>query len=171
MKDLFALRRGSRYSIEAAVNHQHRDTSSMNNEHGERMGELSRLVELVLDVAKSALEEQGTFLPGSIAVDAAGKYAIGVAPHGGVDGWTLLTTAFRQRAAAEELRAVALYRDVRVRERGASEDVDAIHAVVELASGEAVQVFQIYRKNDAGEIVYDRPAIEQAPSVIFAKSP
>lgn len=134
------------------------------------MGELSRLVELVLDVAKSALEEQGTFLPGSIAVDSAGKYAIGVAPHGGVDGWALLTTAFRQRAAAEELRAVALYRDVRVRERGASEDVDAIHAVVELASGEAVHAFQIYRRDNAGQVVYDKPEIEQAPSVIFAKS-
>jgi hypothetical protein len=134
------------------------------------MGELSRLVELVLDVARSALEEQGTFLPGSIAVDAAGKYALGVAPHGGVDGWTLLTTAFRQRAAAEELRAVALYRDVRVRERGASEDVDAIHAVVELASGEAVHVFQLYRRNDTGLVVYDKPEIAQAPAVIFAES-
>lgn len=142
----------------------------MNNEHGERMGELSRLVELVLDVAKSALEQQGTFLPGSIAVDAAGKYAIGVAPDGGVDGWTLLTTAFRQRAAAEKLRAVALYRDVRVRERGASEDVDAIHAVVELASGGAVQAFQLYRRNDTGQIVYDKPQIEQAASAIFAES-
>ena len=142
----------------------------MNNERHERMGELSHLVELVLDVAKSALEEQGTFLPGSIAVDAAGKYAIGVAPHGGVDGWTLLITAFRQRAAAEELRAVALYRDVRVRERGAFADVDAIHAVVELASGEAVQVFQLYRRNDTGQVVYDKPEIEQAPAVIFAES-
>jgi hypothetical protein len=134
------------------------------------MGELSRLVELVLDVARSALEEQGTFLPGSIAVDAAGKYALGVASHGGVDGWTLLTTTFRQRAAAERLRAVALYRDVRVRERGASEDVDAIHAVVELASGEAVHVFQLYRRNDTGQVVYDKPEIEQAPAVIFAES-
>ncbi|WP_441290923.1 hypothetical protein ACSRUE_10765 [Sorangium sp. KYC3313] len=62
----------------------------MNNEHGESMGELSRLVELVLDVAKSALEEQGTFLPGSLALDAAGKYAIGVAPHGGEDGLDFL---------------------------------------------------------------------------------
>ncbi|WP_437711846.1 hypothetical protein WMF45_41505 [Sorangium sp. So ce448] len=142
----------------------------MNNESHERMRELSCLMALALDIAKGALEEQGTFLPGSIAVDAAGKYAIGVAPDGGVDGWTLLTTAFRQRAAAEELRAVALYRDVRGRERGASEDVDAIHAVVERATGEPVQVFQLYRRNDTGQIVYGKPRIEQAPSIIFAGS-
>ncbi|AUX48135.1 hypothetical protein SOCE26_096650 [Sorangium cellulosum] len=129
--------------------------------------ELSQLVELALDVAKGALEEQGTFLPGSIVVEATGKYALGVAALAGVDGWTLLTTALRRRVAAEGLRAAALYRDVRVRERGASEDVDAIHVVAELASGEAVQAFLVYRKNGAGQFVYGRVEVEQIPTVIF----
>lgn len=142
----------------------------MNNEHLEGTRELSRLVELALDIARGALAEQETFLPAFIAVEANGEYAIGVAAHGGVDGWTLLTTELRQRAAAEHLRAVALYRDVRVRERGASEDVDAIHVVAELASGEAAHAFQIYRKDHAGQLVYDKPAIGQAPAVIFATS-
>jgi hypothetical protein len=132
--------------------------------------ELQRLVERSLEIARRTLAQQESFLPGFIAVQANGKYDLGVAAHGGAEGSNLLVTALRRKAAVEHLRAAALYRDVRVRPKGASEDVDAIQVVAELASGESFNVFQVYRRDDAGPLFYDGPEVEHVPSVIFAES-
>jgi len=133
--------------------------------------ELVKLVQTALDLAKAALAEQDTFLPGSIAVLGNGKLHIGVAGLGGVEGSNMLTTALRQKAATERLKAAALYRDVRVRPQGASTDVDAIHVVAELASGEAVHLFQVYQRSSAGKLVLGEREIESAPSVVFGALP
>ncbi|XXX75647.1 hypothetical protein WMF30_49155 [Sorangium sp. So ce134] len=142
----------------------------MKDDHIERPCDLSLLVELALDAAKRNLAERGTFVPGSIVVDASGKYAIAVAAHGGVDGSNLLITALRQKAAAEQIRAAAVHRDVRGRSQGGSEEVDAIQVVAELASGESLNVFQVYRMEGTEPVFYDGPEVEQVPSVIFAES-
>lgn len=132
---------------------------------------MQRLIETSLEKARHLLAKQGSFLPGFIAVEASGKYHIGVAAQGGVDGSNLLITALRQKAAAEHLRAAAIYRDMRVRPQGASEDVDAIQIVAELATGGSVNVFQVYRMHDGEPLFYDGPEVEDVPSVIFAESP
>jgi hypothetical protein len=140
-----------------------------NDPHAKRY-ELQRLVDMSLEIAKDALARQESLLPGFIAVQTTGKYELGVAAQGGADGTNLLTTRLRQRAAAEHIRAAAIYRDVRVHHRGASEDIDAIQVMAELASGESINVFQVYRMNDAGPFFYDGPEVEQVPSIIFAES-
>jgi hypothetical protein len=135
--------------------------------HAKRF-EIQRLVERSLDMARHALLEQGSFLPGFIAVQPNGKYDIGVAAQGGAQGSNLLITALRQKASAQQLRAAAVYRDVRVRLQGASEDIDAIQVMAELASGEAYNVFQVYRR-DAEKLVFEEEQeVERVPSVIFA---
>ena len=133
--------------------------------------ELQRLIERSMELARHALTQQESFLPGFIAVQTTGKYEIGIAAQGGADGTNLLVTRLRQRAAAEHLRAAAIYRDVRVRPRGALEDVDAIQVMAELASGESFNVFQVYRRTDAEPLFYEGPEVEPVPSVIFAESP
>jgi hypothetical protein len=129
--------------------------------------ELQRLVERSLEIARRTLAQQESFLPGFIAVQANGKYDLGVAAHGGAEGSNLLVTALRRKAAVEHLRAAALYRDVRVRPKGASEDVDAIQVVAELASGAAVHLFQVYGRNAAGQVVLGESETVPAPAVIF----
>ena len=137
--------------------------------HAKRF-EIQRLIELSLDMARHALQQQGSFLPGFIAVQPNGKYDIGMAAQGGTDGSNLLITRLRQMAVAEHLRAAAVYRDVRVRPRGALEDVDAIQVVAELASGESFNAFQVYRL-DADNLVFEEgPDVERVPSVIFAEA-
>jgi hypothetical protein len=133
--------------------------------------ELKRLVQAALEAAKSALEKQETFLPGSIAVEPSGKFILAVAAAFGVDGSNLLITALRQKVAAEQLRGAAIYRDVRVRPRGAPEDVDAIQVVAELATGEVVHVFQVYRRNEAGQLIDGELEIAPADASIFVKAP
>jgi hypothetical protein len=130
--------------------------------------EVERLAQTALELAKTALADQASFLPGSIAVRLNGKYDLAVAATGGAPGSNMLITALRQKAAAGLLRAAAIYRDVRVRPQGASEDVDAIHVVVELASGGAVHMFQVYRRSSAGQILLGERELQPAPSVIFA---
>ncbi|WP_437810833.1 hypothetical protein [Sorangium sp. So ce1078] len=137
--------------------------------HAKRF-EIQRLVERSLDLARKALLQQGSFLPGFIAVQPNGMYDIGIAAQGGSDGSNLLITALRQKAAADQIRAAAVYRDVRVRPRGALEDVDAIQVVVELASGESYNVFQLYRL-DKEQLVFEKDRdVERVPSVIFAEA-
>ncbi|WP_437675165.1 hypothetical protein [Sorangium sp. So ce131] len=137
--------------------------------HAKRF-EIQRLIERSLDLARRALREQGSFLPGFIAVESTGKYNVGVAAQGGTDGSNLVITALRQKAAARQIRAAAVYRDVRVRPRGALEDVDAIQVVAELASGESLNLFQVYRMEGAEPVFYDGPETEQVPSVIFGEA-
>jgi hypothetical protein len=132
--------------------------------------ELQRLVDISLELARDALARQESLLPGSIAVQANGKLHLGVSAQGGPEGYNLVIAGLRQKAAEQPLRAAALYRDVRVRPQGAPEDVDAIQVVAELASGESFNVFQVYRRNDAGALFYDDPEVEQVPSVIFAEA-
>ncbi|WP_437588386.1 hypothetical protein [Sorangium sp. So ce1000] len=137
--------------------------------HAKRF-EIQRLVERSLDLARRALLQDGSFLPGFIAVQPNGMYDIGVATQGGADGSNLLITRLRQKAVAEQLRAAAVYRDVRVRPRGALEDVDAIQVVVELVSGESYNVFQLYRLDDEQLVFEEGPDVERVPSVIFAEA-
>ncbi|AUX22145.1 hypothetical protein SOCEGT47_026460 [Sorangium cellulosum] len=137
--------------------------------HAKRF-EIQRLVERSLDLARHALLQQGSFLPGFIAVQPSGKYDIGVAAQGGNEGWNLLITALRQKASAKQIRAAAVYRDVKVRARGATEDIDAVQVVAELASGEACNVFQIYRLGDETLVFEEGREVELVPSVIFAES-
>ncbi|WP_437481680.1 hypothetical protein WME75_38805 [Sorangium sp. So ce1014] len=137
--------------------------------HAKRF-EIQRLVERSLDLARHALLQQGSFLPGFIAVQPNGMYDIGVAAQGGSEGSNLLITRLRQKATAEHLRAAAVYRDVRVRPRGASEDVDAIQVVAEFASGESLNVFQVYRLDNEKVVFEEDPEVEQVPSVIFAEA-
>jgi hypothetical protein len=132
--------------------------------------QLAQLVELALETATSSLEGRETFLPGSFAVSDAGKIDLAVAGHGGSQGSNLLVIALWQKAAAGNLRAAAIYRDVRVRPTGASEDADAIHVIAELASGEAVHLFQVYGKNGAGQVVMGESELVPAPSVIFGEA-
>src|SRR5262245_42316694 len=138
--------------------------------HDPKRYELLRLVETCLEKARYILMKQQSFLPAFIAVEPNGKYHFGVAALGGADGSNLLVKALRQKAAAEHLRAAAIYRDVRVRPKGASEDVDAIQIVAELATGESVNGFQVYRMNKGEPVFYDAPVVEEVPSVIFAHS-
>jgi hypothetical protein len=132
--------------------------------------ELAQLVELALETATSNLEGRETFLPGSFAVSDAGKVSLGLAAHGGAEGSNLLVTALREKAVARRLRAAAIYRDVRVRPQGTAEDVDAIHVIAELASGEAVHMFQVYSRNAAGQVVLGESETVPAPAVIFGKA-
>lgn len=132
--------------------------------------ELTQLVDLALKTAMSNLEGRETFLPGSFAVSDAGKIDLAVAVHGGTEGSNLLVTALRENAVARRLRAAAIYRDVRVRPQGASEDVDAIHVIAEVASGQAIHLFQVYHKNDVGEVVMGESEIVPAPAVIFGEA-
>src|SRR5690349_19187951 len=94
--------------------------------------ELQRLVDISLELARDALARQESLHPGFIAVQPNGKFDLGVSVQGGSEGSNLVITALRQKAAEQHLRAAALYRDVRVRPQGASEDVDAIQVVAEL---------------------------------------
>jgi hypothetical protein len=55
--------------------------------------------------------------------------------------------------------------------RGAPEDVDAIQVVAELATGEVVDVFQVYRRNEAGQIVDGALEIAPADASLFVTSP
>ena len=137
--------------------------------HAKRF-EIQRLVERSLDLARRALLQNGSFLPGFIAVQPNGKYDIGVAAQGGSDGSNLLIARLRQKAVTEHLRAAAVYRDVRVRPRGSLEDVDAVQVVVELVSGESYNVFQLYRLDDEQLIFEEGPDVERAPSVIFSEA-
>ncbi|MGK3988973.1 hypothetical protein WME99_38370 [Sorangium sp. So ce136] len=137
--------------------------------HAKRF-EIQRLVERSLDVARHALLQQGSFLPGSIAVQPNGKYDIGVAAQGGTQGSNLLIMALKQKASAKQIRAAAVYRDVRVRPQGASEDVDAIQIVAELASGESYNVFQVYRMDEEKLVFEEGREVERVPPVIFAES-
>jgi hypothetical protein len=107
--------------------------------------ELQRLVDISLELARDALARQESLLPGFIAVQANGKIHLGASAQGGSEGYNLVIAGLWQKAAEQHLRAAALYRDVRVRRRGASEDVDAIQVVAELASGESLNAFQVYR--------------------------
>jgi hypothetical protein len=132
--------------------------------------ERARLIKVAIDCATAALEKSETFLPGSIAVLSTGKYDLAIAGTGGTEGSNLLILALRQKASEGVIRAAAIYRDVRVRPEGETRDVDAIHIVAELASGEAAHVFQVYRRDDAGRVTLGQREIEPAPAVIFTAS-
>lgn len=147
----------------------------MTNEHGAKLSSdepgLWQLLQLATGAARAALEEQGGFLPCSIARDRDGQYHLAVATGGGTDGSNELVAALRAQAAGGALAAAALYRDVRVRPAGQPRDADAIHVVLEDAAGHALHAFQVYRKGAGGGYVYEPVAVESAPPSIFLGAP
>ena len=88
---------------------------------------LRQLLQAAIKSAKSTLQGGQGILPCSIARGPDGKIRLAIAAVGGKDGSNQLVLGLRNQAASGEITAAALYRDMRVRTAGKSQDEDAIH--------------------------------------------
>lgn len=129
---------------------------------------MRQLTEVAIQAAQTALGEQGSFLPGSVALELGGEYNLGAATVSGTQGSNMLVVGLRNQAEAKALKAAVLYRDVKLRPAGEPEDVDAIHVVAEDIEGHAFHALQVYRKNAGGDYSYEQVVVEQQSPVIFA---
>lgn len=133
--------------------------------------QLARLLRAALDTAQGHLQRHDGFPPGSIVQDRDGAYGLAAAAIGGHEGSHLLIAGLRKQAAAGEIDAAAVYQDVRVRQTGGPQDLDAIHVVLEDARGLALQAFQVYRKDAAEGYAFEQVVIQPATPSIFLDPP
>jgi len=121
--------------------------------------DLDELLNALLPFAQQMLSEHGEFYPFGSTMTADGQ----IEAHAAHDGdehppsqqlIDLLTQAFRQRAAAGQIRAAAICYDIRTIPPGQSSKTDAICVSAEHQSGEAIDVCLPYRKGWFGKVSY-----------------
>ena len=121
--------------------------------------DLNRLLDSVLDFAHKMLKEHGEFYPFGHSLDLAGNIAIYGVDTGNehppsqqiID---TLSSVYKQKAKAREVRAVAICFDVRVVPPEQQNKTDAICVGLEHESGETADVFEPYQKKWFGRIQY-----------------
>jgi hypothetical protein len=130
-----------------------------------------------LEFAQKMLNEHGEFFPFGSALDPSGKViSYGVDTGDGDEHppsqrvIDILVQAYAQKAQVGELRAVAICADVRVVPPGESSKTDAISVGLEHQSGEAVNVFQPYRKGWFGRIRYGEMFALERAAQFFRRS-
>ena len=113
------------------------------------------LLNALAPFAKQMLLKHGEFYPFGATMTPNGE----VVAHMGYEGdeqpetqavIDLLTQAFRQQAAAGEIRAAGMCKDVRTIAPGETEKTDALCFNLEHQTGEAITVFIPYRKGMFG---------------------
>jgi hypothetical protein len=121
--------------------------------------DLDQLLNALLPFAQQMLSKHGEFYPFGSAMTTDGK----IEAHGAYDGdeqppsqqlIDLLTQAFRQQAAAGQIRAAAICYDICTIPPGQSEKTDAICVSAEHQNGEAADVCLPYKKGWLGKISY-----------------
>lgn len=136
--------------------------------------DLDALLTALVNAAQELLAKHGEFIPFGATMTSAGEVELAASyldrEHpSSDDAAAVLEAGFRQRAAASELRAAALCRDVRVRPPGAAEKTDAIEVRLEHRDGEAVVVFLPYRKTLLRRLRYGELfAVEGTPTLFPA---
>ncbi len=117
------------------------------------------LLNALAPFAKQMLSQHGEFYPFGAAMAPDGQ----VTAHAGYEGSEqpetqavidLLTQAFRQQAAAGEIRAAGLCKDIRTIAPGQTEKTDALCFKLEHQTGEAITVCIPYKKGLFGGYKY-----------------
>ena len=123
--------------------------------------DLDQLLNAQLPFAQQMLAKHGEFYPFGAAMTTAGEITAEAAYDGTerppsqqlID---MMTQAFRQRAAAGQIRAAAICYDIRTIPPGETEKTDAICVGLEHQNGEAVDVCVPYKKGWFGKIAYGK---------------
>lgn len=138
--------------------------------------DLNCLLNELLPLAQELLATNGEFFPFGGYVDSGGGVA-----H--VAGWTgeeqppardvieMMVGGLREQVDKRELRATAICCDVRTVPPGQTEKVDAICVRLEHINGEAVEVFQPYRRVETGEFEYGELFAAKGEQVVFGGRP
>ena len=121
--------------------------------------DLDSLLNFILPFAQQMLGKHGEFYPfgstmktgGEIVAEAASEGHDHPASQTFID---LLTRAFRNEAAAGQIRAAGICYDVRTTPPGQTEKTDAICVGLEHNTGQCVSVFLPYKKGWFGKIQY-----------------
>jgi hypothetical protein len=121
------------------------------------------------------LKKHGEFFPFAASMSPDGV----IAAVGGYDGdehprsqdvINLLTEAFREQAAAGQIKAGGICFDARVVPPGQVEKSDAICSRLEHEDGEAIEVYLPYRKGLLGRLKYGEIFASQGTPQIFGTS-
>jgi hypothetical protein len=137
--------------------------------------DLNLLLDKSLGFAHKMLKEHGEFFPFAYSLDLGGKVAMY-----GVDTGTehppsqqvidILSSHYKKKAEARELRAVAICMDVRVVPPGERDKIDAICVGLEHETGEVVDVFEPYRKKWFGRLQYSELFAVEREAQFFGRS-
>jgi hypothetical protein len=138
--------------------------------------ELEEFMKRVVPVAERLLETDGDFHPFAAAMSGTGEIVLlGPRDEGERESAAGLIQGLvtRLRAGVEEqgFRATALLLDVRVVPPEATEESDAIRAVLEHVNGAKLDVFIPYRIEDDGKVEYGRLFAVEGISLVFASDP
>jgi hypothetical protein len=121
--------------------------------------DLDKLMNAMVPFGKQMLEKHGEFFPYGAAMTTAGEITSEAASDGTerppsqtlID---MMTQAFRQRAAAGQIRAAGICYDVRTIPPGQTEKTDAICMGMEHQSGQFISVYLPYKKGLLGKIQF-----------------
>jgi hypothetical protein len=121
--------------------------------------DLDNLLNAMLPFGQQMLEKHGEFFPYGATMAASGEITAEAVSDGTEQPPSqtlidMMTQAFRQKAAAGQIRAAGIFYDVRTIPPGQSEKTDAICASLEHLSGQFVDVYLPYKKGWFGKIKY-----------------
>ena len=137
--------------------------------------DLNQLLNSVLDFAHKMLKEHGEFYPFGHSLDLAGKIAAYGVDTGNehpssqqiIDA---LSSAYKQKGEAREVRAVAICFDVRAVPPKQQDKTDAICVSLEHEGGETMDVFEPYQKKWFGRIGYGELFAKEREAQFFRRS-
>ena len=121
--------------------------------------DLNAILDALLPFAQEMLKRHGEFYPFGASMSPDGIVAsvagdVGKEHPPSREVVTFLSSAFTQQASSGVIRAAGICFDARTIPPGATEKSDAIAAMLQHVSGEAVDVYLPYRKGLFGRIRY-----------------
>jgi hypothetical protein len=137
--------------------------------------DLDNLLNAMLPFGQEMLQKHGEFFPYGGTVTISGT-TTSEAAYDGTEHppsqklIAMMTAAFRQKAAAGEIRAAGIFYDVRTIPPGQTEKTDAICASLEHQSGQFVDVYLPYKKDQLGGIHFGQIFATQRQPQFFVQS-
>ncbi len=134
--------------------------------------DLENLLKAALPAVKELLRKHGGFAPIGFSVKPDGS-VVAVAGYdadqrlGAREVINLLLQGFRQEAAADTIRAVAICIPVEVTPPGQDAPVKAVQINLEHRGGEAIDAFLPYERGDSGEISFGELFGDRSDPQIF----
>jgi len=136
--------------------------------------DLDTVLNALLPFAQQMLDKHGEFHPFGASMTVSGDVSLtaGMPESETADSAIvieMLTSAFRQQARNELIRATGICFDSRVVPPGASEKVDAICSRLEHLNGETAEVFLPYTKGWLGRLKYGNLFASKGDAQIFGR--
>ena len=137
--------------------------------------ECEELMNSLLPLAKRMLSEHREFYPYGGFMKPPGEIVHVGAKIEGTDHpksaplIDLLRETFREQAAKNECKAVAILFDVRIKPPGATKKSDAVQVCLDHREDYSLEVLFPYSIVDDGEIIYRKPFSQRGSSHIFSR--